>query len=373
MERPLLFEACPSLRGRVDWMPLGDYPTPVERMPGLCGAEGLTDFYVKRDDLSSSHYGGNKVRKLEFVLARALARGHDTVLTYGAVGSNHVLATVIHGARVGVKTIALVAPQPNAAYVRRNLLLDYSCGARFAVADSMAQIPLALAKGMLRGFDPSKRKLPYLVPPGGSYLWGSLGFVDGALELKAQVEAGLLPEPEFIFATYGSGSTAAGLEAGVRLAGLSSRVVSVRVVDAFVCNRWILCYHVNRAIRFLSRHCPGSGMRPLHPRELLFIDDFAGPTYARFTPESVEAVRKVKECDGIKLDGTYTGKTMAAALDFIRRNGLERRPMLFWDTLNSVDLYPEVRDLDYHALPTHLHRYFEEPLQEEEMGCEISY
>ena len=248
MQRPLLFEACPALRESVDWMPLGEYPTPVEKLAGICAAEGLSELYVKRDDLSSPYYGGNKVRKLEFVLARAKARGHDTVLTYGAVGSNHVLATIIHGRRVGMKTIALVAPQPNAAYVRRNLLLDHANGGRFAIAGAMAGIPGALARGLLSGFDSEKRKLPYIIPPGGSYLWGSLGFVDGALELKAQVDAGLLPEPEFIFATYGSGSTVAGLVAGVRLAGLASRVVAVRVVDKFVCNRWILGYHVNRVI-----------------------------------------------------------------------------------------------------------------------------
>ncbi len=373
MERPLLFEACPALRESVDWLPLGEYPTPVERMPGLCEAEGLTDFYVKRDDISSPYYGGNKVRKLEFILARAKARSHDTVLTYGAVGSNHVLATIIHGKRVGVKTIALVAPQPNAAYVRRNLLLDYANGAQFAIASTMAGIPAALARGLRSGYDRNKRKFPYIVPPGGSYLWGSLGFVDGALELKAQVDAGLLPEPEFIFATYGSGSTAAGLIAGVQLAGLSSKVVSVRVVDKIACNRWILGYHVNRAVKFLSRHCPGGRMQTVDPRKILLIEEFAGPTYARFTPESVEAVRKAKECDGIKLDGTYTGKTMAAALDFMKGNGLEDRPALFWNTLSSVDLYPSVKDIDYHVLPDELHRYFTEPIQEEEMGCEIIY
>jgi len=188
-----------------------------------------------------------------------------------------------------------------------------------------------------------------------------------------QVREGLLPEPEFIFVTYGSGSTAAGLIAGTQLAGLSSRVVAVRVVDKIACNRQILGYHVNRAIKFINRHCPGTGLRRVPPGEILFVDDFAGPTYARFTPEGMEAVRKARECDGIKLDGTYTGKTMAAALDFLTRNGMCGRPALFWNTLNSADLWPQVKDLDYHALPAEFHRYFEEPLQEEEMGCPIVY
>lgn len=353
-------------------MPLGDYPTPVQRMEGLCAAEGIDELYVKRDDLSSRHYGGNKVRKLEFALARARALGHSTVLTYGAVGSNHVVATVIHAERVGIRTVALLAPQPNAAYVRRNLLLDQVHGARFAVAGSMGAIPAALARGLASGFDLRTRKFPYVIPPGGSYLWGSLGYVEGALELKRQVDEGLLPEPENIFVTYGSGSTAAGLIVGARLAGLESRVVAVRVVDRVACNRRILGFHVNRVARFLSRVCDACPRR-ISPSEITLIEDFAGPTYARFTPEGLEAVREARECDGIKLDGTYTGKTMAAALAFIRRNGLERKAALFWNTLSSVDLQGQVEGLDYHVLPAPLHRYFEEPTQEEEFGLEISY
>ena len=373
MERPLLFERLPGLRESVAWVPLGEYPTPVEKMSGLCAAEGLNEFHVKRDDLSSPYYGGNKVRKLEFLLARAQALGHGTVITYGAVGSNHVLATVVHAERLGLKTIALLAPQPNAAYVRKNLLLDYLHGAGFAVAKTMAGIPVAFARGLAGGFDRQSRKFPYVIFPGGSEVWGTLGYIDGCLELAAQVREGLLPEPEYIFVTYGSGSTAAGLIVGVRLAGLRSRVVAVRVVDKVACNRWILGFHVNRAVDFINRHCPGTGLKRVHPREILFIDDFAGPTYARFTPEGMEAVAKANKCDGIKLDGTYTGKTMAGALDFLGRNNLRGRPALFWNTLSSAELWPQVKDLDYHVLPEAFHKYFEEPLQEEEMGCPVVY
>jgi D-cysteine desulfhydrase len=373
MERPLLFEELPCLKGRVDWLPLGEYPTPVERMHGLCESEGFAGFYIKRDDLSSPYYGGNKVRKLEFLLARAKALGHDSTITFGAVGSNHVLATVIHGERVGIKTIAVLYPQPNAAYVRKNLLLDYVHGADFELASSMGAAPLSAVHGLAGGFDRASRKLPYVIPPGGSNLWGSLGYVDGALELRRQVDEGLLPEPEFIFVAYGSGGTAAGLIVGVQLAGLRSTVVPVRVVDKFVCNRWILGFHVNRAARFIKSRCPAATVHMVDPREIMLVDEFAGETYARFTREGMEAVAKAKECDGVKLEGTYTGKTFAAALDFLKSNGLEGRPCLFWNTYSSADLWPQVRDIDYHALPEELHRYFEMPLQEEEMGCPVVF
>ena len=364
-DRPLIFERFPGLRGEVAWVTLGEYPTPVQKLTGTCEATGLESLYVKRDDLSSPHYGGNKVRKLEFLLADAKARGHRTLLTFGAAGSNHVLATVVHGERLGMETVAVLMPQPNARYVRKNLLLDYVHGARFVLTGSPAEQPLGMLRGMIEGFDHEARKLPYVIPPGGSNVRGTLGYVDAALELKSQVEEGLLPEPDFIFVTYGSGSTAAGLILGARLAGLRSDVVPVRVVDKVMCNRYLLSHHVKAAARFISAREPGRDICGVHPRDLLFVDDFAGETYAKFTAEGMEAVALIEECDAIKLEGTYTGKTFAAALDFMRRNGLEKRPALFWDTYNSADLSEEIDGVDYHELPEGLHRYFEEPVQED--------
>lgn len=372
-DRPLLFSRCPELAGAVDWTALGEYPTPVEKMAGLCESEGLCDLYIKRDDLSSPYYGGNKVRKLEFILARARALGHRVLVTFGAAGSNHVLATVIHGERLGMRTVAVMMPQPNAAYVRKNLLLDSAHGAQFVAASSTAAMPIAFIRGMFAGFDAGRRRFPYVIPPGGSNILGTLGYVDGALELKSQVDAGLLPEPEFIFVTYGSGSTAAGLIAGARLAGLRGTVVPARVVERIACNPKLLAFHVNRVSSFINRHSPCAGLKHVHPRDILFIDEFGGERYARFTPEGMEAVGKARECDGVKLEGTYTGKTLAGALHFLHSRGLEKRPALFWNTYNSVDLYPQVRDMDYHVLPPRLRRYFETPLQEEEMGCPVIY
>jgi D-cysteine desulfhydrase len=362
--RPEIFEMFPGLRGRVEWTTLGEYPTPVERLAGVCASEGLDALYIKRDDLSSPFYGGNKVRKLEFVLADARAGGHQQLITFGAVGSNHVLATVVHGERLGMRTIAVLMPQPNAAYVRKNLLLDHVHGASFVITGSPLAQPVGLVKAMVQGFDRGTGKLPYVIPPGGSNVLGTLGYVDAALELKRQVDGGLLPEPEFLFVTYGSGSTAAGLILGTALAGLRTQVVSVRVVDKVACNRYLLARHVNAAAGFINRYGEGGVARAVHPRDLFLMDDFSGPTYAKFTPEGMAAVSLADSCDGIKLEGTYTGKTFAGALAFLRGHGLGHRPALFWNTYNSADLTGEIKDLDYHVLPPELHRYFEEPTQD---------
>ena len=373
MERPLLFEKYPALRGKVDWIELGDFPTPVQKMEGLCAEENLSDLYIKRDDLSSPYYGGNKVRKLEFVLAHAKAKEKKATITTGAVGSNHVLATVIHGERLGLETICVLNPQPNAAYVRKNLLLDYAHGAKFVITPSMFAMPVGVIKGMAKYYDRKSRKFPYLIPPGGSNQRGALGYIEGALELKQQIDEGLLPEPEFIFVTLGSSGTATGLTLGVQLAGLRSRVIPVRVVEKIVCNAPYLCFHVNMTVRFLKERCPEVKVFKVRPRDILLLDDYAGDCYAGFTNACMDAVSKAKLYDGIKLEGTYTGKTLAGALDFLHKRGLEKRPCVFWDTYNSVDLYPTVKDIDYHVLPLQFHKYFEEPLQEEEMGCEVVY
>ncbi len=371
MHEPLIFEKVPALKDYVEWTPLGDFPTPVQKLKGICKAEGLTDFYVKRDDLSSSLYGGNKVRKLEFLLAHAKAKGRDCLITFGAVGSNHIVATVIHGNRLGIKTIAVMFPQPNAAYVRKNLLLDYVYGARFCVAPSLSALPIAFLKALREGFDRKKMTAPYIIPPGGSNARGCLGYVNCALEIKRQIDSGQLPEPEFIFVTLGSSGTAAGMILGVELAGMSSRIVPVRVVEKSVCNRTILNFHVNNTRRFIMKRSPWTKIRKFRKEDILLVDDFAGDRYAQFTPEAIKAVRKARELDGLKLECTYTGKTLAGALDFIHKNSLEKRPSLFINTYNSVDLYPQVSSQDYRELPEELHYYFESPLQEEELGCEL--
>lgn len=373
MEPPLLFEKYPGLAGKIEWLPLGEYPTPVERMTGLADSENVRDFFVKREDLSSPFYGGNKVRKLEFLLARAKALGRRRLITFGAAGSNHILATVVHGERLGMKTIAVMVPQPNAAYVRKNLLLDYFHGAQFACASTVATIPLVFARAWMSGSVGRNGEFPYVIPPGGSNARGCLGYVNCALELKEQVAEGLLPEPEFIFVTLGSGGTAAGLIAGTRMAGLKSMVIPVRVVEKVICNRWLLSLHFNRMRSFLKRNLGDIDFARLRPAQTTIIDDFAGTRYARFTHAGMESVAKARRLDGMKLEGTYTGKTLAGALNFIHKHGLEKRPCLFLDTYNSVDLYDGVRDIDFRLLPTALHSYFTAPLQEEDMGFEVVY
>ncbi len=362
MERPI-DRAYPMLSVRIPRVTLGEFPTPVQLLENFGRKEGINQFYIKRDDLSSSHYGGNKVRKLEYSLADAIRKGRETIITCGAAGSNHVVATVIHGRRLGLKTVALLWDQPNASYVRKNLLQDLRNGARMVYLPSMYALPFYALRALSKGWLGRGYRRPYFLPPGGSNFLTSLGYVNAAFELKEQVEKGLLPEPTYIFVTLGTMGTAAGLVLGLRLAGMRSQVVGVEVVERWVCNPWLWARLINGTSKLLHNVDNNIPLVRVSPGELNFLPGQLGEGYAHFTPRGMEMVRRLKEEEGITLEGTYTGKTMAGALEFIEERGAREEPLLFWLTYNSVPLETKTNFEEYGALPRPFHRYFEEPFQ----------
>ncbi len=206
-------------------VPLVRAPTPVEHVASL-GCR------VKRDDRTNPVYGGNKVRKLEFLLGDARARGRRAVVTVGATTSNHVLATAVHAVAAGLAVHAVlfpaVASERARSQDRRPLFRDRGVGVTSVPAKPLvpAGVAARAAASLWAG-----RGLPYAIGPGGSSPLGSLGYVAAALELRRQVDDGALPAPATIFVPYGSGGTAAGLSVGLALAGLPTRVVAVQVVE----------------------------------------------------------------------------------------------------------------------------------------------
>ncbi len=358
-----LFRKYPRLLAFIPWVCLGDWPTPLGRLNNLERRHGLPPLFVKRDDLSSSVYGGNKVRKLEFSLADALRKDRDTVMTMGAAGSNHVLATTVHGARVGLRTTALLFDQPTAPCVKRNLLMDYLNGARMIWVRSIPLVPAAYVAERVASLARGERL--YWLGPGGSSPLGCMGYVNAGMELGEQVREGHIPEPDYVITAMGTHGTAAGLWLGLRLAGLRSRLVAVAVVETLYCNPLMWARLVNRTADMLNRFDPGIQAPRARPSDLIYIDDKLGPGYAHLTPEDVEAVREAEELEGLRLEGTYTGKTLAGAIAM----GKELRgseSMLFINTYNSADLSLRIKDLDYHLLPKPFHRFFEKPYRDME-------
>jgi len=370
MAHPVLFEAYPKLKENIPWVPLGDFPTPVHKLEKLGKEVGAETLYIKRDDLSSTIYGGNKVRKLEFVLAQAQQKKADTLITIGAAGTNHGLATTIHGHRLGMKSILILLDQPVAEYAKKNLLLDHLHNAKL-VKTSMLRIVFTVLWQYLINMKPLQRRLPRYIPPGGSTPLGCLGYVNAAFELKAQVAEGLIPEPDYLFVALGTMGTGAGLHLGCRLADLKTRVIGIRVTERWMCSPQKWAALINNTNRYLRENDPEIPRIEVLPAELTFLDDYSGERYAQFTAEGMVAVSLMSSLEKIRLEGTYTGKALAGALDYMRKNHLQDKVLLFWNTHNSVDLSHLVKDMDYRQLPKSLHSYFESPNQELDRTDEV--
>src|SRR5688572_25686364 len=178
---------------------IGRYPTPVQR---LSLSTDRCELWVKRDDLTNDAYGGNKVRKLEYILERARERSARRIVTFGAAGSHHVLATTLHGRRAGFDVAAILSPQPRSERAVKNLRVALALRLQAIPTSSMALSPVVLPTVLRQG--------DFVVGPGGSTLHGTLGYVDAAFELAGQVERGEMPAPDIIVVALGSAGTAGG-------------------------------------------------------------------------------------------------------------------------------------------------------------------
>ena len=307
---------------RVEKLLLGTYPTPVSELP-LGNDDDATRtrasrLWVKHDDLSSPVYGGNKVRKLEYVLGAARERGKKRLLTIGAVGSHHVLATAIHGRAHGFRVHAVLVPQPMTLHAARNI----SLGIRAGLTAEAAWEP-SLYLRVLAAMD----RDTHFISLGGSSVDGSLGYVDAALELEAQVSRGLLPEPAEIVVAMGSGGTVAGLLVGLERTRLRTKVVGVAVAKPV----FVLAALTKHLTRRVARDCGVDADSAL--TRLIVDGDSVGAGYGH--PTSAGAEAEAFACaHGVKVDPTYTAKALASALSRCRAGAAER--VLFWNTLSSA-------------------------------------
>jgi 1-aminocyclopropane-1-carboxylate deaminase/D-cysteine desulfhydrase-like pyridoxal-dependent ACC family enzyme len=351
-----LFRAFPQASERLPWCSLGLFPTPVEELSNLAKHLGRQGLYVKRDDLSGNPYGGNKVRKLEFILADALHKGMRRIVTSGAAGSNHALATALYGQKLGLQVDLMLFAQPPTAEVRANLLADFHAGAHLHHAGSYAEHVQMMEEFLLHA--EARRESLYCIPPGGSCAFGALGFVNAAFELKEQIERGELPEPDEIFIAYGTMGTAAGLALGIRAAGLHCRIRAIRVVPDVVANDEKYHELFESTRHLLIEAEPSLTNLSFDPSILSVEHAFYGSGYGEITREAAEAMELFDRFQGITLDQTYTGKAAAAFLAAVRQTPRDAH-LLFWVTKNSCPLSLESQSINFYQLPGEFHRYFE--------------
>jgi D-cysteine desulfhydrase len=221
----------PRLARRVPRINLSRGPSPVTRLSRLTSLLGCGDIWLKDDGVFGTVYGGNKPRKLQFVLADALRRKARTVLTTGTIGSNHGLATALYTRELGLACGLLLTYEEPSEETLRNLRLMAASEARIYYTHSYPLTALVSPYFVAR-YCMRDRRMPYLVGPGGSSPLASLGYADAAFELAEQIRSGDLPEPAWILIPLGTGGTVAGLLAGLRLAGIDSRILAVTATRA---------------------------------------------------------------------------------------------------------------------------------------------
>jgi 1-aminocyclopropane-1-carboxylate deaminase/D-cysteine desulfhydrase-like pyridoxal-dependent ACC family enzyme len=300
---------------------LGRYPTPVLRVASL--SRPGSDLWVKRDDLTHEVYGGNKVRKLEYLLAEAIARRVRRVVTVGAVGSHHVLATTYFGMRAGLGVEAVLVPQPSTPHVLEVLRADLGLGLRAFPVRSWSAVPFVFGARVAAGAWP--------IPIGGSSVTGAMGYLQAARELAAQIRGGVLPEPDVCVVALGSGGTAAGLAAGFAAEGLKTRVVGACVSTP----PWALRIVALWLVRACARR---AGVAASMAGRLAIDARFLGAGYGHASAGGEDAAAVAQEELGLILDPTYTAKAFASALWHVRAR--QAKNVLYWHTLSSAPMAP---------------------------------
>ncbi len=318
----------------------GHFPTPLEPMENLSKFLGGPCLWIKRDDCTGLATGGNKTRKLEFLMADAIAQGADTVITQGATQSNHARQTVAIAAKLGFESHILLEDRTgftNEAYTMGgNVLLDRLHGAHISRrpggADMQAEMETLAAELRTRG------KQPYVIPGGGSNPVGALGYVAAAQELLTQAYEMGLRIDHVVHAT-GSAGTQAGLVAGLVALNSGVPVLGIGV-------RAPKLRQEENVFALAQKTAAHLGLPGIVKREHIVANcDYVGQGYGLPTDGMVEAVRLLARKEGILLDPVYSGKAMAGLIDLIKQGHFAPSDnVVFLHTGGAVGLfgYPEI-------------------------------
>jgi L-cysteate sulfo-lyase len=321
-------------------------PTPLEAMPRLTAHLGGPRLLVKRDDCTGLAIGGNKTRKLEFLLGEALEQGATTVVTVGGVQSNHCRQTAAAAARLGLKC-ELILPHlsrfGSSTYDDGgNVLLDRLLGARLHVSKDAAAAKARTAEVLNDAR--SRGENVYFIPAGGSTPLGALGYVDAAFELAAQAREHAV-KIDYVVVTTGSCTTHAGLVVGLASAEQE------RALDACPRVLGMSVYHRRETaiatVRQKARDTAllvgldAAGVEPLKLDERIEVnDDYLGEGYGEPTDAMVEALGLAARFEGLLVDPVYTGKSLSGLIDLVRRGFFKPTDnVLFWHTGGTPALF----------------------------------
>ncbi len=303
-------------------------PTPIEPLERLTKHLGGPELWIKRDDQTGLATGGNKARKLEFLVADALAQGADHLVTIGAPQSNHARQTAAAAARLGLGcSLILRGRQPDTT--TGNLLLDHLLGAHVYWCDiKECSDQVGRVMGELRAIG----RRPYLIPLGGSNVIGATGYVQAMRELTEQMAVAHLNFDFIVFASS-SGGTQAGIVLGAHAFGYRGNVLGISVdhpADS-------LKTQVAALATATATHI---GLDALSVADRVNVnDDYIGEGYARVGETEREAIKLMAQLEGILLDPVYTGRAFGGLIDLIRWGAFTRgQRVLFWHTGGTAAL-----------------------------------
>lgn len=302
-------------------------PTPIESLPRLSMALNGPRIWVKRDDQTGVGLGGNKTRKLEYVLAEAQANGARTLITVGGIQSNHCRQTAALAARLGMECILVLSGEPS-ANPNGNVLLDRLFGAQI-IWTTHPERDHTLQAVFEQAWADGKR--PYLIPLGASTPTGTIGYYTAFQEfLSQQVPA------DWIVVASSSAGTQAGLVLGAKRSGWKGKVLGISIDHAASELQEAVARIASEAASRLAFDVK------VAPEEVWVNDQYLGGGYAVMGDAEIEAIRLFSKTEGLLLDPVYTGRAAAGMIDLIRKGFFGQKDrILFWHTGGSPALFAE--------------------------------
>lgn len=328
--KPLLFEVFPKLEAELPWIPLAHRPTAIEPCSAIGSWLGRREgVFMKRDDLISPIYGGNKVRRFELVFGKALARGAKRIVTVGGIASTQVMATVLFAKAHGLDVRAVLFDQPLTRFARESVAGYALAGAELVYGGGYAS---TIAKAV---WAQNRERGNYFIFPGASGPLANVGYVDAMLELGRQVERGEAEKPDVIVLPTGSSGTMAALALGVAYLGWSTEVVGIRITSKVVCNTYMVRRLVRATSEFLRKKDPTFPDLADKAKFSLFHDAI-GEGYGYPTLEAIVGAEKLEELTGARGEVTYSGKALAGLRAMLATPRYAKKKFLLWNTLSTT-------------------------------------
>ncbi|MBD3413778.1 MAG: pyridoxal-phosphate dependent enzyme [Candidatus Aminicenantes bacterium] len=328
-------------------------PTPISRLEQISAQLGVPDLFIKREDLTGLAFGGNKSRKLEYIMQDVIDSQSDVVITWGSVQSNWCLQTAAAARKFGIKPILLLfQTYETEGIMDGNLLLDFILDSDIRIMDAKkgqvvkAEEVEALLEVVQNQVVEWGHK-PYIIPIGGSMVGGSMkkplgavAYVDVYLELRRQMES-LNKKADWIVLASGSGGTQAGLAAGARLCGDDTKVAGISVSED--------TKGFSQEIREISEDVMTclDLKTDLSEEDILVFDDYIGAGYGTLDKNVTEAIKMMAVHEGIFMDPIYTGKAVAALLDLIKKSIIKKdHTVLILHTGGTPVLFPYKKGIE---------------------------